>query len=176
MDAILRKVKRHYHDKCISAQNFHCEHYRECKKGDPGFIKAREPFVGTKYSSGGTRHQPRILFISLDPGRDVERTAEASRLWAERKWDRKGRNKHWFQTHALAWEFLKQFKFHSALTREQLESYFANADPTIKIDIRKHIAPYFAHTNSARCSRTKQAGHKRTPDSLRIAVHIWLVS
>jgi uracil-DNA glycosylase len=114
------------------------------------------------------------LFVSLDSGKGDTlakyRTAEQARQRSEHEWEYKKRdkNKHWFQTHALAWKFLKGFTLESPLTRE-IDSYFAKgkvvADAlTITTHVREHVTPYFAHTNSARCSQNnsgKAQAHSR---------------
>jgi hypothetical protein len=162
---ILEKVGQYYEENGISAQKFECPNYRDCRGGCAAFTKSREPFVGSKYDKGGKRKQPRILFVSLDSGAGRrfarERTAENARHWAEHVWEYKGsdRNKHWFQTHRLAWTILRAFDIESEGIRERIDSYFAHSkvasDSAISSAVRKHVTPYFAHTNSAKCSQNK---------------------
>jgi hypothetical protein len=174
MTKIMKKVIEYYDENGISARNFRCCKYRECKSGCAGFTRAREPFVGTKYDSNGARKQPRILFVSLDSGAGRrlarDRTAEQARRWAEQMWEFVGRdrNKHWFQTHRLAWTFLNAFEIEPAGIRERISSYFAHpkiaSDATISLEIRKRVTPHFAHTNSAKCSENntgKTQAHSR---------------
>lgn len=100
-------------------------------------------FVGPRY---GRRSLPRLLFLSLDSGSGRsdprERTAEAVR---QRIVDcdvtALPKNKHWYRTHEMAFELLRQFK------------------PDLTVPDTRF---YFAHVNSAKCcqnrSQRKQAG------------------
>ena len=178
--SILSKIQQYYKRKKISACRFDCPCIDKCNQSKSAiFTTGHEPFVGTKYDRAGNRSFPRILFVSLDPvARDHDsgrvwkeaehRTAKRFRVYFQREWEfkKKEKNRHWFQTHAFAWRILKGFypKSESELTRE-IDSYFAAGqivgDPeTITAKVRKHVTPYFAHTNSAKCSQNKNRHEK----------------
>jgi hypothetical protein len=165
--SILNNVKDYYRENGISAFNFHCPNYHNCKNGCAEFTKAREPFIGTKYDARKKDRMPRILFVSLDSGAGRrlarERTAEQHRNWAECRWRYTGRdrNKHWFQTHHLAWTILRNFDVHARAVRDSLDEHFRVArsasDDVVTLQVRKYVTPYFAATNSAKCSQNRTA-------------------
>lgn len=130
---IFEDVKRYYKEQGISATEFRCVHHSDCRRDHHGFTEAREPLIGSEYESGKL---PKLVFLSLDPGSsdsDPEsRTAEALRLYEEEVCDVHALPKvmHWYRTHELAYNLLKQFD--SSITLESV-----------------HL--YFAHTNSAKC-------------------------
>lgn len=149
MASILNKTKQYYKVNKISALKFRCPHRRECKSGCTDFTGAKEPFIGTEYDKGSL---PRILFVSLDSGSGEEsasdRTAEVMRRWEEHDYhpsdeSNGAKRKHWYQTHVLALMILKAFR------------------PTLTLE---SINPFFAHTNSVKCSQNKD--RKEQADSI----------
>jgi len=150
----LAQLKAFYKNEGISAVDFNCKFYQNCRshcENKRKFAKAREPYIGSKYGKGKI---PRLLFLSLDPG-------ESSRYSKKRTIEhmKKGnlnfhpsdipKGRHWYVTHQFTWIVLDEFRKHSNVkldigcTNEKL--YF---DPPEEI---YKIMPYFAHTNSAKC-------------------------
>lgn len=131
------ELKKYYVEKKISAMDFKCCNVKDCE-GDnsPNFSSAREAYVGKEYEN---HTLPRVLFVSLDPGQspvepelktmDAQRANEATCYPSYLK-----KNSHWYHTHDLAFTLLRRYK-------EDLELDF--------------VCPYFAHTNSAKCSQNK---------------------
>ncbi|MYD61641.1 MAG: hypothetical protein F4W91_11420 [Gemmatimonadetes bacterium] len=133
MKSRMMKQLRSYFDSVgISANNFRCCNYEECKAGNPNFVEATEPYIGIEYEKNTL---PRVLFLSLDPGSadsdPNNRTTKASRKWMANFNPlslRKGQ--HWYETHELAWKILRKFL------------------PDLQF---RKVGPYFAHTNCAKC-------------------------
>jgi hypothetical protein len=145
MGKMLKSLEEYYQRKRISPLDFHCPHRGVCHEGNGNIpvIEARAPFVSTNYEKGVI---PRLLFLSLDPGKSDEskeqRTVEYLRDWEERKCILHPMNKrsHWYRTHESAFILLE--KFHANMTIED-----------------SHL--YWAHTNSAKCSMNNR---KQGPD------------
>ena len=134
---MIAELKQYYSDKGISPVDFRCPHLEDCRRDCETFTKAKEALVGSEYE----KHTlPRILFVSLDSGwgdpDPRNRTLEAQRQHFEAEdYNEYGRkNEHWYRTIELASIILKQFK----------------QDLTVE-----SVRPYFAHTNSAKCSMNK---------------------
>ena len=134
---MLEQLKNYYESNGISAINFRCKHEGNCRGSYADFTTAKEAFLGPEYEKGSI---PRLLFLSLDSGGEnkdpVNRTMEKLRediLKSNVSKFHKGR--HWYLTHKLAFELLKQFK------------------EDLSID---NIAASFAHTNSAKCCMNKK--------------------
>lgn len=130
---MIEDLEKYYKKNGISAVNFNCKHYYDCKKDSLNFTKAKEATVGEEYEKGEI---PRLLFISLDSGSAEKdprrRTLEYNRKWQRLhhvyEWDQ---YKHWYKTHQLASCILGNFK-------EKLK----------EVD---NVRQCFAHTNSAKC-------------------------
>jgi len=143
MDDVVEAVRQYYRGNKIAPLSFKCEHYAECRKGHPSFVKAREPFIGRRYGKDGL---PRLLFISSNPPRGSrkpeDRTLTAARRWEETICDHSRLPKplHWYRTHEMAHGIFKQFK---------------QAAPEV-IDCCR----YFAHTNSAKCTTNAPNGRE----------------
>ena len=140
---MLRKLNAFYESHGISPVGFCCPSLSKCSADSPYFTEAKASFVGPSYEES---QLPRLLFLSLDSGSAYDdpsqRTAEAVRrqeLATDVAALHKG--KHWYRTHELALELLRQFK----------------ADLTVA-DTRL----YFAHVNSAKCCQNKP--HKKQAD------------
>lgn len=113
------------------------------------FISAREVFVGSEYERGTL---PRVLFVSLDPAKDLSDRDPAKRaLRYMRQWEESAARPesgnsyfrtgdHWYQTHKFAYELLAPVARAGAVRR------FAFQD----------VHKYFAHTNSAKCKDAAQ--------------------
>lgn len=102
--------------------------------------------MGPRYGEGTL---PRLLFLSLDSGegrRDPQqRTGEAVRRQAlDCDVAALPKNRHWYRTHEMAWELLRQFEPHLTVA-----------------DTRLH----FAHVNSAKCCQNKR-GRERADSTL----------
>lgn len=119
----------YYRRQGISALAFRCPHVRECRRGQVGFVEAKAAFVGSEYENGTL---PRLLFVSLDPGRSdrnpAERTAQAVRIREEQECDvaTLPKARHWYRTHEMAWELLKRFRLD--LQMQDIHRYFAHAN------------------------------------------------
>lgn len=109
---MLDELKAYYHEECIQPERFRCRFRRECSKGCTNFTEAKASLVGTRYEAGTL---PRLLFLSLDPGRGLpeagDRTFEAVRAREEvlRDFGELKVRRHWYQTHLLAAELLRPF-------------------------------------------------------------------
>ena len=142
---MLRRLTVFYESHGISPVDFRCPSRSKCAAGSPDFTEAKMSSVPPRYGMPGL---PRLLFVSLDSGSGSsdprERTAEAVRRWNV-DCDVAGlpKNKHWYRTHELAFELLRQFK----------------PDLTVA-DTRL----YFAHVNSAKCCQNKS--RRRRADSI----------
>ena len=133
---MLRELNRFYESRGISPVGFGCPSRSACSAQSPHFTEAKASFVGPSYEE---RRLPRLLFLSLDSGSadpdPRRRTAEAVRRQnLATDVEALPKNKHWYRTHELAFELLRQFK----------------ADLTVA-DTRL----YFAHVNSAKCCQNK---------------------
>src|SRR5271166_5473435 len=146
--ALIRSIHNYYERQGISPTHFRCSHRRVCSANCPMFVGAREPYIGTGYEIG---RYPRILFLSLDVPRPEpayrppsSRTAIAQRAAAKRMVPSRDfpKNLHWYRTHEMALTLLKSF------------------NPELTIDT---VKPYFAHTNSAKCSQGKDKGAMADP-------------
>jgi len=134
--AMLQQVQRYYKMQGISPMHFSCRRKGECEADCSDFTGPKEPHIGTKYEIG---RFPRILFLSLDSGRESRepsrRTAPAVRRWAENvDVEAIPKRRHWRVTHEMAGELLKAYK------------------PGLKLN---EIAPFFAHSNAAKCCQNK---------------------
>ena len=132
MDRMIRRLRFYLESKGISAKRFKCCHYKECKGGNPNFVKATEPTIGADYIKN---ELPRVLFVSLDPG-SADKDPNSRTLAVINNIGDSGnplslsKGDHWHETHVLAWMLLRRFL------------------PSLQF---KHIGSYFAHTNSAKC-------------------------
>ena len=109
---MLRRLTAFYESHGISPVNFRCPSRSECAAGSPDFTEAKMSSVPPRYGMPGL---PRLLFLSLDSGSGSsdprERTAEAVRQWnVECDVAALPKNNHWYRTHQLAFELLRQFK------------------------------------------------------------------
>lgn len=137
---ILNELQMYLDCKGISAHNFKCKHYKECKGGNPNFVKATEPYVGADYIKN---ELPRVLFVSLDPG-SADKDPDSRKLVVVKNIEDAGCNplslhkgRHWYETHELTWRLIRKFL------------------PGLQF---KHIGSYFAHTNSAKCCHNNLGG------------------
>ena len=133
---MLQRLQAYYDEHGISPANFRCSSRPWCSTDSPHFAEAKATFVGPRYEEG---RLPRLLFLSLNPGRAKHhwrhRTIEAVRRnELSTNLAKLPTNRHWYRTHQLAHELLRQFR--STLTLE---------------DVRL----YFAHVNSAKCTPNK---------------------
>ena len=143
---MLDTLNAFYSSRGISPVGFRCPFRPACSAGSPHFTEAKASFVGPRYEG---RTLPRLLFLSLDSGsgrRDPHsRTVEAVR---KRELARDvaalPRNRHWYRTHEMAFELLRQFEPQLSLGNARL---------------------YFAHVNSAKCCQNKP-GRKRADSTL----------
>lgn len=147
MSSMLDDLTKYYMTSGIAAEHFRCPMADSCRSVCTDFIPAREAFVGSEYELGTL---PRLLFISLDPAKDLSdrdpskrtlqfmrhREASISRLQQGGRGFRRG--DHWYQTYKFAYELLEPV----ARMRSVDRISFSN--------IHRH----FAHTNSAKCKDT----------------------
>lgn len=160
---MLNELRAYYARVGLEAVNFRCPMAESCRAVCNDFVSAREAFVGSEYESGTL---PRVLFVSLDPAKDLsdrdpskrtvqamrEREESASRPSEGAKGFRRG--DHWYQTHKFAHDLLGRV----AISHDIAPPSFQN------------IHKYFAHTNSAKCkdvARGTTQGHGRLFDNCR---------
>jgi len=121
-----RRLHRYYVKQGICPAHFTCPHETECRTGVSNFVGPREPSIGKEYLS---RSLPRLLFVSLDPGK-LEKTDPlelqvVSKLPVEPRWLKRQR-RHWYRTHELALHLLGYFD--KGMTLEQTRLHFAHAN------------------------------------------------
>jgi hypothetical protein len=141
---ISKRLETYYVEHAISPANFRCSSRPWCSAGSPDFAEAKATFVGPRYEEG---RLPRLLFLSLNPGR-------ARRHWRHRTIGAVLRselatdlatlpkNRHWYRTHQLAHALLRQFR------------------PTLLLE---EARLYFAHVNSAKCTPNKPGSANTDP-------------
>lgn len=134
----IAKLREYYKDHDILSTSFNCRSKCACALAntDSG---PKSAFVGSRYGLG----LPRLLFISLDAGWaepcPAKRTPEAVRDELEGVGTEKSApNTHWYRTHELAYELLKQF------------------DSKLSLG---NITPHFAHTNASKCCPSGKGGN-----------------
>ena len=122
MSELLKRLQVFYEKQEISAEDFHCRYYSSCKSGYNDFTEAK----GTFLSSGYEKSIPRLLFISLDPGREefyrqpTNRTLlNVQKYESERNITSLPKNRHWYRTVELACTILKRFKGYQDLQINQ---------------------------------------------------------
>ena len=133
---MLKKLNEFYADQGILPEDFRCPSRQVCSADSPNFTQAKASHVGPRYEA---REIPRLLFLSLDSGSaekdPQERTAEAVRVWnLACDVHSLEKNRHWYRTHEMALELLRQFK------------------PDLRVEDTRL---YFAHVNSAKCCQNK---------------------
>ena len=143
---MLERLTEFYESHEISPVAFDCPSRAACSANSPHFTEAKASFVGPRYEE---RALPRLLFLSPDSGSgrsdSQQRTAEAVRT-QNLACDVAAlpKNRHWYRTHEMAWELLRQF-----------EPQLTVADTRL----------YFAHVNSAKCCLNK-LGKKQADSTL----------
>lgn len=141
---MLENLTTFYETHGISPVNFRCSSRAACSARYPHFTEAKASFVGPRYED---RTLPRLLFLSLDSGSGHQdpqrRTAQAVQLRELRRdVEKLPKHRHWYRTHEMALELLRQF------------------------DVQLQVADtrlYFAHVNSAKCCQNKSG--RKTADS-----------
>jgi len=137
---MINQLNEYYISNGISARHFSCRHFTECSSGSDNFTKAKEAFVSTGYEK---RVLPRLLFISLDPGKANPnakyRTIESVREEEEINFNlaslSSDKQAHWYHTHELAQFILGKFRFGLHVSQ---------------------VHHFFAHINSAKCCQNKE--------------------
>ena len=165
MDDLVQEVRRYYQGRGISAEDFECKKHRlVCSKGCDKFSTAVEPYIGEEYNNGNVK---RLLFISLDPvpphpedlkSKTIEGVKEQSLEWAK-TWPHKDKQLHWYRTHQFVWHVFKQLNSERDIGEVDDKYDFKSVDDLIK------IMPFFAHTNSAKCTH-RLAGNSKSPPIL----------
>ncbi len=166
----MRNRLKEYYDKCgISSLNFHCQHYDSCiqvVKDRSKFATGRALDVGTEYEKGIL---PRLLFLSLDSGSaklDPQKRSFGAPQNENGGWvpaNKKELKQHWYITHQFAWHVFNEINkaFGLNLDIGKVNNYF-HFQP---IDEIHKIKPFFAHTNSIKCSVNKK-DRKQAPNLL----------
>jgi hypothetical protein len=134
MGNLVERLQVFHKKQGISAEDFHCCYYSSCKSGYIDFTEAKGTFV----SSGYEKSIPRLLFISLDPGREdfyrhlKNRTLlNVQKHEMERDITKLKKNRHWYRTVEFACTILKRFKKDENLQINQATQYFAHIN-TVK--------------------------------------------
>jgi uracil-DNA glycosylase len=133
---LLQRLQKYYESKGISAENFACPHYKDCKKGTVKFKfrKATEAFVGPGYQHNKRNRIPRLLFITAGPGGNLrwstwDRGVYGIReYWLNKDIDEDKEKTWWYRTNAFALIILKKFKEGLALKKDNVKYYFAYTD------------------------------------------------
>lgn len=139
-------LEDYYRVNGIWPTEFRCRHLPTCSAGEDAFTFAKASFVGPLYFGGP---HPRIVFLSLDSGDGSEdpsrHTLAAVRtIELERDVARLTKTQHWYLTHALAYELLREFV------------------PSLRVE---STTPYFSHVNTAKCS-VNRPGRREAPKRL----------
>ena len=160
-----------YKDNRIYSCEFDCQQLDSCQQAaeafatNSQFTTATSAYVGTEYERG---LGPRVLFISLDPGKlenndriDYARTPEGVRARVLRD-GLKPQWVHWVWTHELLAAILAQCKvpLDAAADFQEIRRIDEHR-PAVPRDRKKvdcerlkdlvTLTPYFAHVNSAKC-------------------------
>ena len=140
---IVRELQAYYRANGILATHFTCKHKDECSHGHCDFVGPKFAFVGSNYEQCHDAGLPRVVFVSLDPGKASpvveDRLADRVREGGEKYGHCSPKNTHWYRTFELAHCLLG--KFDGAITIES-------------------VGPYFAHANSAKCCQNKGRAEK----------------
>jgi hypothetical protein len=150
-DAIKDYYKRN-HIEPDSYRRFKCPDKKSCRAGCKILTTGNEPFIGSQYE----RHvKPRLLILSLDPAEGDPQNADG-RTVEGHNWElkesqemKKGGlkpNTHWFKTAQTA-----VWIFHVIKTK-QLSKWVWDST---RRDEFPAVAPYWAHTNSGKCSQNR---------------------
>jgi hypothetical protein len=135
--SLVQRLGKYYHKNGISALDFNCPHYYECKAEHRPFVKATEAMIGRYYE--GTH--PRLLFLSADPGAasrwKAERHMVALRTNFEGFRPKGNKYPHWYFTLQFAVKLLRPF------VKGIDDACF------------EEVVKYIAHTNSAKCCQNK---------------------
>ncbi len=141
-----KRLTEFYDSHGISSIGFRCSSRAVCSAKAPQFTEAKASFVGPRYEEGTL---PRLLFLSLDSGRGhpdpQQRTVEAVRRQVlDCDVAALPKNRHWYRTHEMAWELLRQFEQNLTVANTRF---------------------HFAHVNSAKCCQNKR-GRERADSTL----------
>jgi hypothetical protein len=135
---MIKELTGYYSEVRILSTNFDCKYYDQCVSGSKGLIKGKAAYIGSEYEN---HTLPRILFVSLDPGSDIDyetlekRTPEGVRAIEEnRNWQIFNPLLHWYATHILALRIAQVI------------------NPTLT---EKDANQIFSHTNCAKCCYDK---------------------
>ena len=136
--ALVDDLRRYYEAQGILATRFTCCHQADCSRGSASFTGPKSAYFGEHYEDAHSLGLPRLLFVSLDSG-SAGSCAEKrlpSAVWPPVTEESLGRrNRHWYRTHELAACIVNRIRGTSMKPWE--------------------AAPYFAHTNSAKCCQNK---------------------
>lgn len=179
MEDIVGTIKKYYRSNHIRPANyreFECPHKKSCRDGCERFATGNEPMIGSKYEK---RLWPRLLIISAEAAHDSTdwrgRTVEGHRGWWEdvekekiTNWANKVKGSiqpksHWFKTNQMAmfvFEVFNNRKLSGWILRDikKLRGW-------VKSSTYQPVAPYWAHTNSGKCSQNRD-NHEQATDVL----------
>lgn len=147
MSNFLISLTNHYEENKILATDFACKCKGECyKKLETTPAPAKSAFVGSEYE----KENPRILFLSLDPGKEDPKkpellTPEAVRSSVESGEGLEPKNHHWWWTHVLAAYLL------GPVTTEKVR----DSTKDYQKEELKRVSSRFAHATAAKCSANK---------------------
>ena len=138
---MLKALASYYRKNGILSTSFTCSYRRQCKGDCTEFIGPKSAFVSMGYVSNSL---PRLLFLSLDPGRGDRKNINRLPMAVRKQEENRNvlilpQQKHWYRTHEMAWYILQPY--HPGL-------------------ILQDTKRYFAHTNSAKCCMNKINGKK----------------
>jgi hypothetical protein len=152
---LLTEIKNYYSRNNIqpsSYSKFRCPNKKLCRDECELLTTGMEPSVGSRYED---RIRPRLLIISADPAEGDQYSSEGRTIEGHRDWEREEKDEmrtrlapktHWFKTSQIAvWIF-------EVIEKKKLSRWVWNAGRRDKFPA---VAPYWAHTNSGKCSQNK---------------------
>jgi len=164
----LAQIDKYYRSRQIHSLDFGGDHVDCCckaahEKGKTLF-GPKASFIGSKYGNGG---HPRLVFLSLDPGRmdycplPIDRTPEAVQTMHEEDGVSSTADRHWYGTHLLALQLLSEFD--SVLEDLRLTLPTPIRAPGNAVAKLRLVTPYFAHVNSAKCCVNESGSMEPSP-------------
>lgn len=155
-DAIKDYYKRN-HIEPNSYRRFECPDKELCRDGCKTLTTGNEPFIGSRYER---RVRPRLLIFSAEPAGGDPQNANGRTVEGHAAWESEEKQKmkktglhprsHWFKTAQTA-----VWVFEVIKTRKPSQWVW---DAACRSEFPA-VAPYWAHTNSGKCSQNLPGGH-----------------
>ena len=165
---ILRDLREYYDKNKILSTNFDCKHLAKCQSclpptpvdatiptdAEDTFTQAKAAFVGDRYCE----HVPRLLFVSLDPGRVLtDKDSEYTYVLDENR-SPDGVQKG---------EINRAQRIHNKQATPSTRLCWTNkmAERVLEKSIGSNIMRFYAHINAVKCTMNKK-GSKQADDRL----------